>query len=115
TYNWNPSGQTTQTASNLTSGNFSITVTDANGCTNINTASVTPTGSITATANGSTICAGQNATLSASGGTNYSWSTGATTSSITTLATVTATYSVIVSSGSCVDTAYASTTVNPSP
>lgn len=32
TYTWNPSVSTTNTASNLSPGNYSITVTDANGC-----------------------------------------------------------------------------------
>lgn len=33
TYSWNPSGQTTQTASNLCGGIYTVTITDANGCT----------------------------------------------------------------------------------
>src|SRR6201999_2879049 len=33
TYVWNPTGQTTATATNLCSGVYSVTVTDNNGCT----------------------------------------------------------------------------------
>ena len=33
TYLWSPNGQTTGTISNLTVGNYSLTLTDANGCT----------------------------------------------------------------------------------
>ncbi len=33
TYLWSPNGQTTSTISNLTVGNYSLTLTDANGCT----------------------------------------------------------------------------------
>ncbi len=32
TYLWAPGGQTTQTATNLVAGNYTVTVTDANGC-----------------------------------------------------------------------------------
>lgn len=32
TYSWSPTGQTTQTATGLATGNYSVTVTDANGC-----------------------------------------------------------------------------------
>jgi gliding motility-associated-like protein len=33
TYSWNPSAQTTQTATNLGAGTYTCTITDANGCT----------------------------------------------------------------------------------
>ena len=72
----------------------------------------TPTANISAN---TTICSGQSATLSASGGGNYSWNTSATTSSITVSPTSNTTYSVIVSIGSCADTASASVTVNSIP
>jgi gliding motility-associated-like protein len=114
TYYWNPTGQTTQTATGLGAGNYTITITDVNGCTTAQTASIT-SGSLTATATGSTVCAGQTATLTASGGTNYSWSTGATTAAIAVAPAVTTTYSVIVSTGSCSDTATTAVIVNPSP
>jgi len=115
-YNWNPSGQTTTTATGLSAGNYSVTVSDANGCITINTISVTSTGSITATAGpNSTICSGQTATLTSSGGTNYSWNNGNTNSTINVSPTTNTTYTVIVSNGSCADTAYATVTVNSSP
>ncbi|MBI4930212.1 MAG: gliding motility-associated C-terminal domain-containing protein [Bacteroidetes bacterium] len=115
TYSWNPTSQITQTASNLPAGNYSITITDANGCTTSNTVVVAATGSLTANASNSTICAGQNASLTASGGTSYSWSNGNTTALINVSPTVTTTYSVIVSSGTCSDTASATVVVNSSP
>lgn len=40
TYNWSPSGQTTQTISNLVKGRYTVVVTDANGCSKIATANV---------------------------------------------------------------------------
>lgn len=82
TYSWSPFGGTGITASGLPVGNYSVTVTDANGCTNVATGQVTqPTPlsisiqsltypSCTGYANGSS-------TAAASGGTapyNYTWS-----------------------------------------
>ncbi|TAL61714.1 MAG: T9SS type B sorting domain-containing protein [Bacteroidetes bacterium] len=112
TYNWNPSGQTTQTATGLAAGNYIATVTDANGCT-IAVLVIVSSGSITSAANNSTICSGQTASLTATGGGNYSWSNGNTNSTINVSPTSTATYSVIVSVGACSDTAYATVTVTP--
>jgi len=60
------------------------------------------------------ICSGGVTTLTASGGINYSWSTGATTTSITISPSTTTTYSVIVSSGTCTDTAFSTITVTNS-
>ncbi len=115
TYAWNPSGQTTQSASNLSSGNYSVMIADANGCTSSAAVTVAATGSLTATASNDTICIGQTAVLNAYGGTNYSWSNGATASTIQVSPFVITTYSVIVSAGSCSDTAFATVVVNPGP
>jgi gliding motility-associated-like protein len=52
TYNWSPSGQATQNATNLTSGTQTLTVTDAVGCTTQFTTNIgndQPTASATAT------------------------------------------------------------------
>ncbi len=114
TYNWS-NGQTSQTSSNLASGNYSVTITDAGGCSSTQTITVAATGSISASATNDTICAGQNATLAATGGTNYSWSTGATTAGVSVNPVVTTNYSVIVSSGTCTDTAFSTVTVNTAP
>lgn len=113
TYNWN-NGQTAQTATGLPAGSYSVFVLDANGCTNTQTVAIT-SGSFTATATPSTVCAGQNAVLSATGGTSYSWSNGQTTSAVSVMASVSATYSVIVSNGLCSDTLFVPLTVNPAP
>ncbi|NDC07664.1 MAG: hypothetical protein EBZ86_10190 [Synechococcaceae bacterium WB9_2_069] len=92
TYLWN-SGATTPSITNLAPGNYSVTVTDANGCSA--NANVTITQPILLTANASSTnlaCNGINngtATVTAAGGTasyNYLWNTGATTPSITNLA-----------------------------
>ncbi|MFI5149449.1 MAG: PKD domain-containing protein, partial [Bacteroidia bacterium] len=47
TYSWTPSGATTATASNIASGTYSITVTDANHCTMTTTVTVPNSGGTT--------------------------------------------------------------------
>ncbi len=49
TYTWNPNVSATNTATNLAPGNYSIQVTDANGCTALVTATVSPSSAIAAT------------------------------------------------------------------
>ncbi len=100
-YLWS-SGQTTATISNLTGGTYSVTVTDANGCTAVRsfilqqtTITVTLTGSNTCTVSGSV-------TATASGGTlpyRYLWSSGQTTATISNLAIGTYTVTVTDANG----------------
>ncbi|MFN3916687.1 MAG: LamG-like jellyroll fold domain-containing protein [Flavobacteriales bacterium] len=101
-YLWS-NGATTQSIIVNTSGTFSVTVTDTNGCSNTSSAVNTiensnPTPVISA--NGSTtFCNGDNVILDASGGTSYLWNTGATTASI--LASQSGTYSFTAYNGTC--------------
>ncbi len=82
TYSWNTiPAQTTQTAINLAAGGYSVTVADSNGCTSVQTVTVTAGGSIAATVSPtSATCAIGNdgsATANPTGGTNpytYLWS-----------------------------------------
>jgi len=81
TYAWLPSGGSGSTESNLTGGTYTVTVSDANGCTQQGTVAVigatTPSVSITASTN--ILCNGNttgDATASASGGSGpytYAW------------------------------------------
>lgn len=86
-YLWS-NGETTQTIS-ATAGNYTVTVTDSNGCSNTSAqVSVTelalPTVAISGTLS---YCAGSNTTLTATAGLNtYLWSSGETTQSITATA-----------------------------
>ena len=94
-YSWS-TGATTRTITANTATNFSVTVTNANGCagsSNINTSFYTPpTPSITGK---SDICPGGSTTLTANNGyVSYSWSTGATNQSI--LVNAVGTYTVTV-------------------
>ena len=61
--------------------NYSVTITDANGCANTATTDVTVESSPIITVNSATICSGQTATLTASGATSYTWSPPANLSS----------------------------------
>ena len=84
TYAWSPSGGSSATASNLASGSYSVTVTDANGCTTTASATVGSNGgpSISLTNSSDVTCNGDNdgsATVSGSGGTGtltYNWTPG---------------------------------------
>jgi gliding motility-associated-like protein len=62
-----------------------------------------------------TICLEQSITLTASGGSSYLWDNGEDTESITVSPTEPSEYSVIVSIGSCIDTASIFIGVNPVP
>lgn len=110
TYNWG-GGITTQNRSGLTAGNYSVTVTDAQGCTaNANSISVTQPAAISATPTVTPVpCFGQSTggiTLVVNGGTapyTYQWNDGASTKDRTNIPA--GTYSVIITdSKSCTGT-----------
>ncbi|RYD97014.1 MAG: T9SS type A sorting domain-containing protein [Sphingobacteriales bacterium] len=82
TYSWSPSGGTADTASGLTAGTYTATVTDANGCSATQSFTITEPAALVATASSQTniSCNGAAngaATVTATGGTGsytYSWS-----------------------------------------
>ena len=94
TYSWVPSGGTSATATGLTVGAYIVTVTDANGCTAIQTYNITqPTAITTSGSQTNVTCNGASngtATVTASGGTGaftYSWApSGGTAATATSLA-----------------------------
>lgn len=110
TYLWDDAlAQTTQTAVNLAAGTYSVTVTDANGCTTTGSATVNNLNgpSISSLNTTPALCNGGNgtATVTATGGTpgyTYLWSNGGTTATITEAA---GTYTVTVTdSNGCLTT-----------
>lgn len=110
-YLWS-NGATTQSIPVTISGNYSVTVSSASGCSAAST--ITTVISIpvpTVTVNSPTICAGQSATLTAGGAATYQWSNGMTGSSINVSPNVTTTYSVTGTTAGCASTASAQVTV----
>lgn len=96
TYLWS-NGATTDAITNLTAGAYSVTVTDANGCTAVAAYQVTQPTLLTANITGSSSSCANTATVTAAGGTGsytYLWSNGSTASSITSVPS--GTYSVTV-------------------
>ncbi|TND10447.1 MAG: hypothetical protein FD123_89 [Bacteroidetes bacterium] len=111
TYNWTPSGGTAATATGLTAGTYTCTVTDAGNCVQTQTVTITepPALAPSVTSTGST-CNGSNgsATVTVTGGTGsytYNWlPSGGTAATATSLAS--GTYSCVITDGnSCSDTA----------
>ncbi|MCB9300606.1 MAG: T9SS type A sorting domain-containing protein [Lewinellaceae bacterium] len=92
-YSWS-NGATTATASNLSAGSYTVTVTDANGCEDTAMVTITqpPALMVSASASTSGTCSNTTdgaASVSASGGTppySYLWSTGATGANLSNLA-----------------------------
>lgn len=111
-YKWS-NGSTSPTISNVAAGNYTLTVTDAAGCSDVSVVSLTNKTSLNiATTLANTLCntsTGSVTITGVTGGTapyTYKWSTGATTSSITGLPS--GTYSATVT-----DAAGCNATSNP--
>jgi len=104
-YQWSPAGSLSNVnisnpvACPLTTTNYTVMITDANGCSATDNilVNVVPDPVVSVTANPLSICSGGCTTISATGGTTYMWSTGAIGASFTTCPTVTTTYYLTVS------------------
>ena len=119
-YSWSPGGQTSQTITGLSAGTYTVTVTDANGCTATASTTVNPGTcqnlSVQANATPAT-CNGDSdgtATANVTGGSgdfSYAWSPGGqTTQTISGL--VAGSYTVTVTDNVTLCTAQSTTTVN---
>jgi len=112
TYSWSPTGGTASTASALCPGNYSVTVTSSNGCTQTVTLTVNSISPITTTISSSPVLCNGGATGSATvtpangtGAYTYSWSPSGGTNDIATGLTA-GNYTVIVTDGiGCTTTA----------
>lgn len=96
TYSWS-TGATTPDITVTAPGNYTVTTTNANGCSTVSRAYMGyyPTPAATITHNGSTtVCAGNSVLLTANNAAAWQWSNGATTSSIS--ATTTGAYTVTI-------------------
>ncbi len=112
-------GATTQSIPVSTSGNYTVAVTNANGCSAISAATVVtvnPLPVAAITPNGpTTFCQGSSVMLNASTASTYSWSNGATTQAINV--STTGSYTVTISNvnGCTASSTPTSVTVNPLP
>jgi gliding motility-associated-like protein len=127
TYTWSPATGLSSTngspvtATPVTTTSYTVAGTDANGCINLNTTTVTVNALPTVNLSGVLICFGASTTLNAAGASTYSWSPG-TGLSATSGASVTANpltttqYTVVgVDANGCVnqDTAIVTVVSNP--
>jgi gliding motility-associated-like protein len=124
TYSWNTSPvQTGATASGLAPGNYTCTITDANGCASTYNGTVTLNNNavITATASPAVLCAGGSSTLTATATTgtmsSWTWTPGtATGTSINVSPANTTTYTVNATNAiGCTASAQVTVTVNNLP
>jgi gliding motility-associated-like protein len=120
-YNWNGGlgAGASHTINNITVPvTYTVTVTNANGCTNTDDIFINVGSALTPDAGANTsLCLGESHTLIASGGVNYTWDQGLGTGSTHLITpTTTTTYTVDVNDGSgCSGTASVTITVNPNP
>lgn len=115
-YSWTPGAITSNSATLTGPTNYTVVVTDVNGCVSQQAfpiSNTTPTLGITA--NPMSICGTSSSTLTPSilGATSYSWSTGATTE--TTTVNNTGVYSLTVNANNCVASASISVNISPTP
>jgi hypothetical protein len=119
-YLWN-TGAPTQSITVNTEATYTVTVTDANGCTDTESQLVKVNQLPIIGVNNASICPGQSATLTANGGVSYVWSpaTGlsATTGSTVTASPATSTLYSVTGTGAngCTNTATAAVSVNALP
>ena len=112
-YLWS-NGQTTATATGLSAGTYTVTVTDASGCTKSESVTITASpGTLAAVPTGTNVsCKGSNTgtvSVAASGGNPpyfYIWNTGATSNTISNLYTGVYTATVTDNSGCTISVSY---------
>ncbi|HTB05807.1 MAG TPA: hypothetical protein VK806_02555, partial [Bacteroidia bacterium] len=112
TYLWTPTGQTTQTATGLSAGVYTVNVGTSTSCVTVSdTVTIKPSTAETVTATATSGCTGS-VSITVTGGVapyTYSWSSGQTTSNITGVSAGSYTITVTDNSG-CVRTATATVT-----
>jgi len=107
TYSWMPGGQTTNTISAPGTAATYTVIGITSSCPTLTTTVNVATGpnlGISVFTPSNPVCNGTPVTFTATGATTYSWSTGATTPTIAVTPSVTTSYSVIGTTGSCTGT-----------
>lgn len=102
-YSWSD-GSSAPTLFVTESGEYKVTVTDANSCTDSGSVSINFVEFGLNAVGGSTVCAGSHLMLEADGGDVYAWSTGEFTPSIVVAPTASSNYSVTIYKGACYET-----------
>jgi choice-of-anchor A domain-containing protein len=113
TYIWN-TGSTNAaiTVTPTATTNYTVTITNASGCTGVATKTLKPAPSINAVSAAATICAGSGTNLTASGGVSYIWNTNDTDAVINVEPAQTTTYTVTATAtNGCTGTAAVTVTV----
>lgn len=120
-YTWSPAITNNSAFTPATTGNYLVTGSGTNVCTNtavvtvvvINTPSIAPVASPTA------ICNGGSSTITSQGATGYTWTAlnfgGANTPSIIVSPTITTAYTVVRANGNCTTSAVVNVIVNNPP
>lgn len=119
TYTWSATSSTTNSIAITPSSNttYTVTGTDANGCRNTATRTVTvnPLPSV-AISGPAALCSGSSATLTALGAATYTWSTASNNNLVVISPTVNTTYTLTgTDANGCVNSAIKSVTVNALP
>ena len=125
TYVWTPTGGNSAIATGLGAGLYTVVVTDANGCTTVDTVTITqpPLLTLTLSANpiNNTLCDGFPTTFTSSGGGGiptytYAWSSGQTVAAPTVTPNTTTTYTLtITDQNGCTHDTSVTITVNANP
>lgn len=118
-YQWS-NGSTLQAVTVNSSGTFSVTVTNANGCSASSAGTTVTVNPLPATpvispGGSTTFCQGGNVTLTSTSGTTYLWNTGATTQAISAIASGSYTVRVTNANGCSATSSSTTVTVNPLP
>jgi uncharacterized protein YjdB len=116
TYTWDNSVSNGVAFTPLATATYTVSTTDANGCTNTDQVLVTVNPNPTVNGgNDQTVCVGGSATLSGSGASTYTW-TGGVTNGVAFTPTVTSTYTVTGTSATgCVGTDQVTINVTAGP
>jgi gliding motility-associated-like protein len=116
-YTWSPPiNSSSNSASNIPAGNYTLTVSDSFGCTRIIPFTIPVNYSLNLSISGqNTVCSNQSDTLSISGAQSILWSTGQSDSVIIVQPLTSTTYTAFVSVGPCFDTLFFTVNVIPSP